>query len=86
MTTLADEAVRSERVVLGDEAVALAALHAGITAAYAYPGTPSTEIQETLIKHASRHGSPRRPGVRTRRPPTSRPSASRWPAGVRWSR
>jgi indolepyruvate ferredoxin oxidoreductase alpha subunit len=59
MTTLADEAVRNERVVLGDEAVALGALHAGITAAYAYPGTPSTEIQETIIKHASRHGRPR---------------------------
>ncbi len=34
------------RVLLGDESVALAALHAGITAAYAYPGTPSTEILE----------------------------------------
>jgi indolepyruvate ferredoxin oxidoreductase alpha subunit len=35
-------------VLLGDEAVALAALHAGISAAYAYPGTPSTEIFEYL--------------------------------------
>jgi indolepyruvate ferredoxin oxidoreductase, alpha subunit len=38
----------SARVLLGDEAVALGALHAGITAAYAYPGTPSTEILEYL--------------------------------------
>jgi indolepyruvate ferredoxin oxidoreductase alpha subunit len=35
-------------LLLGDEAVALAALHAGITSAYAYPGTPSTEILETI--------------------------------------
>ncbi len=39
----------SERVLLGDEAVALAAVHAGISAAYGYPGTPSTEILEYLI-------------------------------------
>ncbi|MCB1032431.1 MAG: indolepyruvate ferredoxin oxidoreductase, partial [Acidobacteria bacterium] len=36
------------RLLLGDEAVALAALDAGISAAYAYPGTPSTEILEFL--------------------------------------
>jgi indolepyruvate ferredoxin oxidoreductase alpha subunit len=35
--------------LLGDEAVALAALHAGLSAAYGYPGTPSTEILECLI-------------------------------------
>ncbi|MDP3178446.1 MAG: indolepyruvate ferredoxin oxidoreductase subunit alpha [Spirochaetaceae bacterium] len=34
--------------LLGDEAIALGALHAGIAAAYAYPGTPSTEIMEYL--------------------------------------
>lgn len=38
------------RVVLGDEAVALAALDAGLTAAYGYPGTPSTEILEYLLR------------------------------------
>lgn len=37
--------------LLGDEAVALAALHAGISAAYGYPGTPSTEILEFILKH-----------------------------------
>ncbi|MDR3161321.1 MAG: indolepyruvate ferredoxin oxidoreductase subunit alpha [Spirochaetaceae bacterium] len=36
-------------VLLGDEAVALGCLHAGISAAYGYPGTPSTEILEYLI-------------------------------------
>jgi indolepyruvate ferredoxin oxidoreductase alpha subunit len=38
-------------VVLGDEAVALGALHAGLSAAYGYPGTPSTEIFEYLFRH-----------------------------------
>ena len=36
--------------LLGDEATALGAIHAGITAAYGYPGTPSTEILEYLIE------------------------------------
>jgi indolepyruvate ferredoxin oxidoreductase alpha subunit len=35
--------------LLGDEAVALGSLHAGVSAAYGYPGTPSTEILEYLI-------------------------------------
>jgi indolepyruvate ferredoxin oxidoreductase alpha subunit len=48
----------SNLVVLGDEAVALGAVHAGLTAAYAYPGTPSTEILEYLRTHAARHGAP----------------------------
>lgn len=43
-------------LLLGDEAVALAALHAGITAAYAYPGTPSTEIFEYLEPRAKDFG------------------------------
>ena len=38
------------QVVLGDEAVALGALDAGISAAYGYPGTPSTEILEYLLR------------------------------------
>ncbi len=38
-----------QRILLGDEAVALGAMHAGLSAAYAYPGTPSTEITEFLI-------------------------------------
>jgi indolepyruvate ferredoxin oxidoreductase alpha subunit len=32
--------------LMGDEAIALGALHAGLSAAFAYPGTPSTEIME----------------------------------------
>jgi len=48
----------SEMVLLGDEAVALGAVHAGLTAAYAYPGTPSTEITEYLIRYRRTHGTP----------------------------
>ena len=35
-------------LLLGDQAVALGALHAGISGVYAYPGTPSTEITEYI--------------------------------------
>jgi len=54
-STLADES----SVLLGDEAVARGAIDAGITAAYGYPGTPSTEILEYLLDHAARTGRPR---------------------------
>ncbi|MDR3312819.1 MAG: indolepyruvate ferredoxin oxidoreductase subunit alpha [Spirochaetaceae bacterium] len=42
--------------LLGDEAVALGAVHAGLSAAYGYPGTPSTEIMECLMEHAGTGG------------------------------
>ncbi|MFV0419213.1 MAG: thiamine pyrophosphate-dependent enzyme [Dysgonomonas sp.] len=35
-------------LMLGDEAIALGAIHAGIIGVYAYPGTPSTEITEYI--------------------------------------
>lgn len=35
-------------LLLGDEALALGALHAGLSGVYAYPGTPSTEITEYI--------------------------------------
>ena len=35
-----------KRLLLGDEALALGAINAGLSGAYAYPGTPSTEILE----------------------------------------
>ena len=47
-----------QTILLGDEAVALGAVHAGITSAYAYPGTPSTEILEYLLNHREKHGTP----------------------------
>ena len=38
-------------LLLGDEALALGALHAGLSGVYAYPGTPSTEITEFIQAH-----------------------------------
>ena len=38
----------NKRLLLGDEAIALGALHAGLSGVYAYPGTPSTEITEFI--------------------------------------
>jgi len=49
----------TDMVLLGDEAVALGAVHAGMTAAYAYPGTPSTEILEFLVRYQKKNGGPR---------------------------
>jgi indolepyruvate ferredoxin oxidoreductase, alpha subunit len=44
----------NKEILMGDEAIGLAALHAGIRGAYSYPGTPATEIleyiQRTTIK------------------------------------
>ncbi len=48
----------TQKVLLGDEAIALGAIDAGIHAAYAYPGTPSTEILEYVLAHKQKHGKP----------------------------
>jgi len=51
------KAVKNEKfALLGDEAVALGAIHAGVTAAYGYPGTPSSEILQYLINESSKSG------------------------------
>ncbi len=42
-------------LLLGDEAVALAALHSGISGAYAYPGTPSTELFEFIERQQKKY-------------------------------
>ena len=41
-----------KKLLLGDEAVALGAIHAGLSGVYAYPGTPSTEITEFIQNDA----------------------------------
>ncbi|MHC6202735.1 thiamine pyrophosphate-dependent enzyme [Breznakiellaceae bacterium SP9] len=46
------------RTLLGDEAIALGAIHAGLSAAYGYPGTPSTEIMEYLGAGSDADGTP----------------------------
>ena len=43
-----------EVLVLGDEALALGAVDAGLSVAYGYPGTPSTEIMEYLIGYSEK--------------------------------
>ena len=45
----------SEVILLGDEAVARGAIDAGISAAFAYPGTPSTEIYQAIEDYAKKH-------------------------------
>jgi indolepyruvate ferredoxin oxidoreductase, alpha subunit len=51
-----DSSAAGPVLLLGDEAVGLAALDAGLKAAYSYPGTPATEILEFIRAR-------RRPGV-----------------------
>ncbi|MBQ4288255.1 MAG: indolepyruvate ferredoxin oxidoreductase, partial [Bacteroidales bacterium] len=47
--------MEAKRLLLGDEAVALAAIDSGLSGVYAYPGTPSTEITEFIQKdHSAR--------------------------------
>jgi indolepyruvate ferredoxin oxidoreductase, alpha subunit len=46
------------RILLGDECVALGAVHAGLSSAYSYPGTPATEILEYLVAYYEKHGRP----------------------------
>ncbi len=47
-----------ELVLLGDEALAVGALHAGVSGCFGYPGTPSTEILEYLIDTHETKGGP----------------------------
>jgi indolepyruvate ferredoxin oxidoreductase, alpha subunit len=46
----------ARQVLLGDEAVALGAVHAGLSAGYSYPGTPASEIMEYLVGLAEKDG------------------------------
>jgi indolepyruvate ferredoxin oxidoreductase alpha subunit len=54
LTTLRTGGRLDGKLLLGNEAIALAALHAGITVATGYPGTPSTELIEYLAGVASK--------------------------------
>ncbi len=44
--------MENTKLLLGDEAIALGAIHAGLSGVYAYPGTPSTEITEFIQGNA----------------------------------
>lgn len=43
--------MKNKLLLLGDQAIALGAIHAGISGVYAYPGTPSTEITEFIQEY-----------------------------------
>ncbi len=47
----------SEKFLMGNEAIAMAALHNGVDFVAGYPGTPSSEILETAAKNRSRTGT-----------------------------
>lgn len=44
--------MKLKKLLLGDEALALGAINAGLSGAYGYPGTPSTEIMEYVQANA----------------------------------
>ncbi len=46
----------SKEILLGDEAIGLGAMHAGISGVYGYPGTPSTEIFEFIERKTKKSG------------------------------
>lgn len=37
--------MKNKRLLLGDQAIALGAIHAGISGVYAYPGTPLLKLR-----------------------------------------
>lgn len=47
-----------KEILMGDEAVGLGAIHAGIAAACGYPGTPSTEIFEFIAQRVKKEKLP----------------------------
>ena len=53
MTNILDGAEGSRHLLMGNEAIARGALEAGVSVVAGYPGTPSSEIIETLAKVAS---------------------------------
>ncbi len=45
------EILRMKKFMMGNEAIALGAIRAGVQSVSGYPGTPSTEILENIAKH-----------------------------------
>jgi indolepyruvate ferredoxin oxidoreductase alpha subunit len=46
-----------KRLLMGNEAIALGAIRAGVKVVTGYPGTPSTEILETIVKERNAAGA-----------------------------
>ena len=75
-----------KHLFLGDEAIAQAAIDAGISGVYAYPGTPSTEITEYIqgspvTKERGIHCA----GARMRKPPWKPLWVCAMPVNVRFA-
>ena len=45
-----------KKLLMGNEAIALGAIEAGVQVVTGYPGTPSTEALETILRYADRCG------------------------------
>lgn len=45
-----------KHILMGNEAIAFGAMKAGLQIASGYPGTPSSEVMETIISHADKYG------------------------------
>lgn len=73
-------------LLLGDEAIALGALDAGLSGIYAYPGTPSTEITE-YVQHTVEAGGRKVHCTwsSNKKPPWKLPSVCHTPESGRWS-
>ncbi len=56
MSQIIDAQPGSRLLLLGNEAIARGAVEAGVTVATTYPGTPASEISDTLSKIAERAG------------------------------
>ena len=56
MSSLAQEAPGARELLMGNEAIARGALEAGVQFATGYPGTPSSEIVESLARVARKTG------------------------------
>ena len=54
--TLTSDAPGASMFMLGNEAIARGAIEAGVQVVAAYPGTPSSEITETLVNNAKNTG------------------------------
>ena len=46
----------SKRILMGNEAIAFGAMKAGVQIASGYPGTPSSEVMETIASYAKEYG------------------------------
>ena len=75
----------SKQLLLGDEAIAQAALDAGLSGVYAYPGTPSTEITEYIqMAPITAEKVSTTVGVPTKRPLWRQPWECRSQENVHW--